>query len=102
MLASFSVIPVGAGEELHEHVARIMRLVERSKLDYRLGAMQTTVEGDYDQIMDLIMRCHRVTRRRAHRVQTVIHIDDHGDAVDRLDGKIADVEAVLGKELVHG
>ena len=45
MLASFSVLPVGIGEALSEHVARIIDIIDASGLDYRLGAMETTVEG---------------------------------------------------------
>ena len=51
MLASFSIVPIGAGEELKEHVAKILALVEESGLSYRLGAMQSTVEGSPEEVM---------------------------------------------------
>ena len=53
MLATFSVLPVGVGEALSEHVARIIDIIDASGLDYRLGAMATTVEGGEDENADI-------------------------------------------------
>jgi uncharacterized protein (TIGR00106 family) len=101
MLASFSVVPVGTGEELKTYVAEILDIVDRSGLPYALGAMQTTVEGDEERVMNLIMECHRHMRTRAKRVVTHIAIDDRAGAVGRLGGKVADVEKTLGRKLSH-
>ena len=102
MLASFSVLPVGVGEALSEEVARIIAIIDESGLDYRLGAMGTTVEGSEDEVMNLIMKCHRAARDRASRVLTSITIDDREGATGRLTGKIEDVERVLGRNVRHG
>ena len=99
MLASFSVVPIGVGEELKEQVADILGLVADSGLDYKLGAMQTTVEGHADKVMDLIMRCHQRMTDLAPRVLTSITIDDRRGAAGRLGGKVKDVEDILGKTL---
>ncbi len=63
--------------------------------------MQTTVEGEEAEVMGLIMRCHRLMRELAPRVLTHIAIDDRRGATGRLEGKVADVEAVLGRKLAH-
>jgi len=44
MVASFSVVPMGVGEELKEHIAKVLDIIDKSGLPYKLGAMQTTVE----------------------------------------------------------
>jgi uncharacterized protein (TIGR00106 family) len=101
MLASFAVVPVGVGEELKEHVAEILAIIDASGLKYKLGAMQTTVEGPEDAVMALIMKCHRRMREAAPRVLTNIAIDDRQGAEGRLGGKVSDVEEVLGRRLSH-
>ncbi len=101
MLASFSVAPLGAGEGVSALVASMLELVERSGLDYRVGAMQTTVEGEAEEVMALIMDCHRHMRSLAPRVLTHIALDDREGAAGRLQGKVADVEKVLGRALRH-
>ena len=99
MLAAFSIVPIGNGEELRADIAAILELIDKSGLPYKLGAMQTTVEGPEDEVMGLIMACHRHMRERAGRVLTHITIDDRAGATSRLSGKVKDVEDILGKGL---
>jgi uncharacterized protein (TIGR00106 family) len=101
MLASFSIAPIGIGDELKEAIADILAIVEESGLPYTLGAMQTTVEGTEEEVIGLIMKCHRKAREMSARVLTHIAIDDREGATGRLTGKIADVEEVLGRKLSH-
>ncbi len=101
MLASFSIVPIGVGEELAEHVAKVLDVIDKSGLPYKLGAMETTVEGEPDEVMALIMRCHSLMLEGAPRVLTHIAIDDRKGATGRLEGKVRDVESVLGRELSH-
>jgi uncharacterized protein (TIGR00106 family) len=101
MLASFSIAPVGVGENLSEYVAGIIDIVDKSGLKYKLGAMQTTVEGDDAEVMALILQCHRHIRAKAKRVLTHIAIDDREGAKGRLTGKVADVENALGRKVSH-
>jgi len=101
MVASFSIVPIGVGEELREHIAKVLDIVDTSGLRYKLGTMQTTVEGEPDEVMALIMKCHRLLLEAAPRVLTHIAIDDRKGATGRLEGKVQDVEQVLGRELSH-
>jgi len=101
MVASFSIVPIGVGEELREHIAKVLDIIDKSGLPYKLGAMQTTVEGEPDAVMALIMKCHGLLLEAAPRVLTHIAIDDRKGATGRLEGKVQDVEQVLGRELSH-
>ncbi|MDZ7832019.1 MAG: MTH1187 family thiamine-binding protein [Desulfobacterales bacterium] len=101
MIASFSVVPVGTGEELKENIARIVPIIEQSGLVYVMGAMQTTVEGDSEKVIEVIMKCHQHMKTAAPRVLTHIAIDDRQGAKGRLKGKVSDVEAVLGRSVSH-
>ncbi len=101
MIASFSVVPVGAGEELKEKIAQIVPIIEQSGLDYVMGAMQTTVEGDSEKVIEVIMKCHQHMKTAAPRVLTNISIDDRQGAKGRLKGKVSDVETVLGRSVSH-
>ncbi len=101
MLASFTILPFGVGEELKEHIAAVVELIDASGLNYRLGAMQTTIEGEQTEVMELIMHCHNFMMERAPRVLTSITIDDRTGAIGRLQGKVSDVEDVLGRKVDH-
>ncbi len=99
MVASFSIVPIGAEEELKGAVAAVLDLVDQSGLPYQLNAMSTLVEGDWGSVLDLIRRCHARVRRDYPRVLTAITLDDREGAAGRLEGKVRDVEEVLGRPL---
>ncbi len=99
MLAEFTIVPLDKGESLSEYVSQVLELVDESGLEYRLTPMGTVVEGDWDEVMGLIKRCHQHMRKHSRRVSTSIKIDDREGAVGRLSGKIRSVEMKLGKEL---
>jgi uncharacterized protein (TIGR00106 family) len=99
MVIEFSVVPVGRGEELAGSVARILDIIDRSGLPYQLTAMGTLVEGDWDEVITLVRRCHEAMRGETGRVLTHVAIDDRPKASDRLAGKVRDVERALGRSL---
>jgi uncharacterized protein (TIGR00106 family) len=99
MIAHFSIVPIGAGESISEHVAVIIRMVDESGLPYRANPMGTVVEGEWDEVMALIGSCHRKMLDRSPRVLTSITIDDRPGKPDRITGKIQSVEKRLGREI---
>jgi len=99
MLAFFSVSPGDKGEHLSKYVAKSLELIEKSGLDYVIGPMGTTVEGEPEEVFDLIKRCHIQMREFSVRVGTSIKIDDHVGRTGRLTGKVKSVEKAIGHEL---
>ena len=99
MVVSLSVVPVGSGVGLKEPVAAILRVIDRSGLPYRLTAMATEIEGEWDDVMAVVKAAHDAGRRFTGRVLTSITIDDREGAEGRLEGKVRDVEGILGKPL---
>lgn len=95
MLASFSIVPIGKGEGLKEYVAEIVKLVQMSGLAYRLGPMETTVEGEPEAVWALLKKCHERMCKLSKRVITHIAIDDREGAQNRIIEKVEEVEAIL-------
>jgi uncharacterized protein YqgV (UPF0045/DUF77 family) len=56
VLVAFSVTPIGTGEAVGEAVAEAVRVVRESGLPNRTDAMFTTIEGDWDETMDVVKR----------------------------------------------
>ena len=99
MLAMFSTFPIDKGSALGKDVAGVIDLIDKSGLDYQTTAMGTLVEGDWDEVMDLIKICHDKLRENSDRVNTKISIDDRAGAKGRLKGKVADIEKIIGREV---
>jgi len=99
MLAEIQFVPVGTGEELKELIAKAVDLIEKSELDYQLTAMGTLIEGEWDEIMALVRKCHEKLFEDANRLVTNIVIDDRKGAKNRLKGKVLEVEYALARDL---
>ncbi|MCF6159242.1 MAG: MTH1187 family thiamine-binding protein [wastewater metagenome] len=100
MIAEISVLPIGNGIDLAGQVAKVIRVIHESGLDYRLNAMSTVIEGDSDQVFDLIRKCHNKMLENAERVYTVVKLDERKDKKEKLlDQKVRSVEKELEKDL---
>jgi uncharacterized protein (TIGR00106 family) len=99
MLAEFSIVPLGAGESLGDKIANVVRTVESSGLPYRLNPMGTVIEGNWEEVMSIIRKCHDQVLDESPRVVTAIKIDDRPGKKDMITGKISSVEKRLGKEV---
>ena len=102
MLVEFRLTPVGTGEESKELLAKAVALVEKSELDYQLTAMGILLEGQWEEVMFVIQKCHEELKKFAERVVTDIIIDDRKDLNGRLKGNVLEVEYVIGKALQTG
>lgn len=100
MLAQFTLIPLGTKTDSASKIlAKAMMPIVKSGLDYKVGPMSTTVEGEWDQITDLINRCRKRVLEDCNRVAITIFIDDRKNAQDRILGKVKSLEKKMGLRL---
>lgn len=84
MLGELRVTPVGSNADFAQMVAGVIRIVADSDLQYQVHAMGTTLEGDLNEILDVVRRCHEDVRKRSERILIEISIDDRGGAEGEL------------------
>lgn len=96
MLVAFSVAPSGS-ESVHDAVAAAVKVVRESGLPNRTDAMFTTIEGDWDECMDVVRRATEAVGRFGGRVSLVLKADIRPGHTGELDGKIDRLEAALGQ-----
>lgn len=100
MLAEISIIPVGDGVSVSSHIAKAAKIIDESGCDYRINPMATVVEGEMDEILDLIRKCHKAVMADVERVLITVVMDDRKDRkAPRLERKIESVEKKVGKVL---
>ena len=95
MLVAFSVTPLGVGEAVAEYVADAVRVVRESGLPNRTDAMFTTVEGDWDEVMDVVKRAVEAVAAKAARVSVTLKADIRPGVAGALDAKVEAVERYL-------
>ena len=93
MLVAFSITPLGVGEDVGREVAEAVRVVRASGLPNRTDAMFTTIEGEWDEVMDVIRRaCEAVD---APRVGLTLKADIRPGVTDAITSKVETVERYL-------
>jgi uncharacterized protein (TIGR00106 family) len=96
MLVAFSVTPLGVGDEVAGYVADAVRVVRESGLPNRTDAMFTTVEGDWDEVMDVVRRAVEAVAAKAPRVGLTLKADLRPGVTGAIESKVASVERHLG------
>src|SRR2546429_4614026 len=95
MLVAFSVTPLGTGESVGDLVAEAVRVVRASGLPNRTDAMFTTIEGEWDEVMDVVKRAVDAVAEVAPRVSVVLKADIRPSVHDGLTSKVDSLEQRL-------
>jgi uncharacterized protein (TIGR00106 family) len=99
VLLEFSMTPLGEGESVSPYVARSLEIIDASGLDYRLHAMGTVIEGEWDEVFDVVRRCYDAMSADCDRITCSIKVDSRKNATGRLTAKVRSVEQKLGRTL---
>ena len=96
MLIAFSVAPSGAGAadgSVHDAVAAAVRVVRDSGLPNRTTSMFTELEGEWDEVFDVVKRATEAVLPFGSRVSLVLKADIRPGRTGEIDGKIDRLEA---------
>lgn len=99
MIVAFSVAPStsDADGSVHDAVAAAVRVVRDSGLPNRTSSMFTEIEGEWDEVMDVVKRATEAVGRYSGRVSLVLKADIRPGHTGELDGKIERLEKALEK-----
>ncbi|KHK98876.1 hypothetical protein LK09_08425 [Microbacterium mangrovi] len=98
MLVAFSVAPSGTGREdgsVHDAVAAAVRIVRDSGLPHRTTSMFTEIEGDWDDVFDVVKRATEAVLPFGSRVSLVLKADIRPGYTGEIDNKIERLEAAI-------
>lgn len=95
MIVAFSVAPASNGESVADAVAAAVQVVRDSGLPNRTSAMFTEVEGEWDEVMEVVKKATEAAGVGASRVSLVLKADIRPGRTGELDRKVAAVEDAL-------
>jgi len=99
MLVELTINPLGRGTHMSKDLAEILKIVDASGLPYCLTPFGTCIEGDWDQVMELVKQCHACAKACSHHVMTSIQIEDEDSASNKLEENVAALERISGQKL---
>ncbi|SJN08331.1 hypothetical protein FM113_02110 [Leucobacter sp. 7(1)] len=106
MILAFSVAPSGSGPagpalsetgSVSEAVAAAIRVVRESGIPHRTSSMFTELEGEWDEVFDVVKRATEAVLPYGSRVSLVMKADIRPGFEGELDAKLERLEAALGE-----
>jgi len=98
-IADVCVVPLGVGLSVSEYVAACERIFKEADLNPQLHAYGTNIEGDLDDVIAAIKRCHEeVHRMGAPRISTSIRLGTRTDKLQTMQEKLDSVQKHLDED----
>jgi uncharacterized protein (TIGR00106 family) len=98
VIADLTVVPLGVGLSLSKYVAACEKVLQEAGLETRLHAYGTNIEGEWDDVVAAVKRCHEVIHEMgAPRVSTNLKIGTRTDRDQKMQDKVRSVENKLAK-----
>ncbi|MFB2584148.1 thiamine-binding protein [Herbiconiux liukaitaii] len=104
MLVAFSVAPSGGSSHatgdgdaasVHDAVAAAVEIVRSSGLPNSTDSMFTTIEGEWDEVFDVIKRATEAVQAYGSRVSLVLKADIRPGRTGELTGKVERLQKAL-------
>ncbi|MFF2273300.1 MTH1187 family thiamine-binding protein [Agromyces sp. NPDC058136] len=98
MLVAFSVAPSGTGRadgSVHDAVAAAVKVVRESGLPNRTTSMFTEIEGEWDEVFDVVKRATEAVGAYGSRVSLVLKADIRPGYAGELDAKVERLEHAI-------
>jgi len=97
-IIEISIVPLGTKTpSVSRYVARAIEVLQDEVgIKYELTAMGTIIEGDLEQLLNLVRKMHEaVMDAGIARVVTTVKIDDRRDKPSSMGGKVTSVKSKL-------
>lgn len=99
VLLEFAMNPPDRGQGVSAYVARILDVIDRSGVTYRLTPMGTILEGSFDEVMKVVADCFHALEPDCPRIGMNLKMDYRAGGQSRLASKVEAVEKHLGRKL---
>ncbi|MCM5703530.1 MTH1187 family thiamine-binding protein [Larsenimonas salina] len=96
VIIDLCVVPMGVGVSVSEYVALCQREIERAGLVHEMHAYGTNIEGEWDEVMAVVKRCHEAVHEAgAPRITTTMKLGTRTDRAQSLADKVSSVSRKL-------
>ena len=97
-LIAVAIASCGTGDELSKEVAEVIRVIRASGLPSRTNSMFTEIEGEWDEVMQVVKDATFALAGRGIRTEVVLKADVRPGFTQMMQGKLERVEKILEAE----
>lgn len=99
VIVDLCVVPLGVGVSLSGYVAACERVLRGAGLTVQLHAYGTNIEGEWDEVLAAVKRCHEVLHDMGvPRISTTIKLGTRTDRAQTMEDKVASVTGKLAAD----
>lgn len=96
VIVDIAIVPIGVGLSLSRYVAACEKVFVEAGLEPTLHANGTNIEGEWDEVMAALKRCHKVLHSMgAPRVATNLRLGTRTDRSQTMDDKLESVRSKM-------
>jgi uncharacterized protein (TIGR00106 family) len=96
LILDLCVVPMGVGVSVSAYVTACQKVLDEAGLKHKMHAYGTNIEGDWDQVMSAVKKCHEVVHKMgAPRINTTIKMGTRTDRSQSMEDKVQSVEQQL-------
>ncbi|MDY6862553.1 MAG: MTH1187 family thiamine-binding protein [Thermodesulfobacteriota bacterium] len=95
VLINLSIFPVDKGESVSPYVSRAVKIIRNSGLPYEFGPMGTSIEGNWNEVMDVVNLCFKELKKDCNRLYMTMNVDYRKGIHGRIVSKVKSVEEKL-------
>ena len=95
VIIEMSIFPMDKGESVSQYVARAIKIIQASGLPHEMNPMGTCIEGEWDEVMDVVNRCFQDLQKDCNRINLSLKADYRKGISNRMKGKVASVQEKL-------
>ena len=95
-LVAVAIAPLGVGDELAAEVAEVVRVIRASGLPNRTNSMFTEIEGEWDEVFQVVKDATFVLAEKGIRTEVVLKADVRPGHIGMMERKVSKVDDILG------
>ena len=96
VLVDVCVVPMGVGVSVSKYVVECEKIFAAAGLNHQMHSYGTNVEGDWDEVMAAIKKCHETVHGMGvPRIGTTIRMGTRTDREQSMQDKIDSVHAKM-------
>ena len=96
LIMDLCIVPIGIGVSVSKYIAECEKIIQNAGLQHTLHAYGTNIEGEWDQVMAAVKKCHQTLHEMGvPRITSTIKMGTRTDRDQSMDDKIHSVEKKL-------
>lgn len=96
-LVAVAIAPFGVGDELADEVSEVIKVIEKSGLDYKTSSMFTEIEGQWDEVMKVVKDATFILANKGIRTELVLKADVRPGYKNMMTGKLDRLSEAINK-----